>query len=116
MREITSPTRRPPRATHSSESKRQPDSWTASASCSISPWYSSQLTYRSFMRLAERVVHHDRLLAVRAGGYQVERHAEHFRQATEIAARIGRQLFPLAHTEGRLAPAGKVLVHRFAAG
>src|SRR4029450_12754401 len=121
MREMTSPTRSPPRARHSRLSKRQSDSWIARPSRSISRGYSSHETYRSFTRRAtrwlslERMMQHDRLVAIRAGRDQIDRNAEHLGEALEIAPCILWQFFPVTNPEGRFRPTGELLVNRLTA-
>ena len=63
IRDSTSPTRRPPRAMQMIWLKRKSDSWTLSASRSISLWYWSQVTWRLMRAFSRRCV----LVSVDAG-------------------------------------------------
>src|SRR5450432_1720357 len=92
IRERTSPTRRPPRATQMIWLNSKSDSWTVSASRSTSRLYSSQLTYKStFSRLIKWVMNQYGLGAIGAGGNHGDRHAGKRLDPLQVGACIGGQ-------------------------
>ncbi len=57
----------------------------------------------------------DGLVAVRAGGDDVDRRADQLFDALDVGASVGWQFFQGFHAQGRLAPAWHLFVHRLQA-
>src|SRR6185312_3110911 len=61
----------------------------------------------------ERIAHHDRVVALRAGGEQRHRCADQFLDATDILDRLRRKVGPAARAARRIIPAFHGLVDGF---
>src|SRR6188474_2093422 len=70
--------------------------------------------HKRTLRWPERVMQHDRLLAVRPGRDQVDGHAAQRFDPCKVGACRGRQLCVLLDADRTLLPARHLLVHRLA--